>query len=623
MSETISVGIVGAGISGLASAYHLLKTAKRTGKLVKVVLYDRNPSPGGTWSSASVYDGLITNNAWTQMLLDDDGEAERMFQEDPSVGAGPGGFRATGTGMIQVMSHAERQVAALGGDLQSSTTVISAAQADGPGSPWIVISKRKNSAAVTHTYDKLVVCTGSFSSPVVPSFAAPFLVPDERPIEDPFLPFAIHTARLSDPTVQTALYSKSREIVVIGASKSALDAAERLALNGYRVTLILRNPPYLAPPSARDPKTGAPASAAGSVGTRLKTSHTPYFKDPVTGLRSTGNWVSSLFRSLLHRTWLGAFIHRHLIASSTNVFATWGGWNFPLTCDMRPVVDLMWSESSMFPGPESLPSLIQEGKIQLVKGTVIDMEKSPVIDEKGDGYRLSIRLEDDKTVTEKVAQVVIFGTGWNTGVYPFFSPALVEELGLPISYADKTPERETGFVDLDAQSLKELLRDQKTMAKPPLQWDKPNYSARQAGRTPVQVAPYRLYRLMVPLSHLEYRDFGIIGVPTSKANHVVCMVQAHWVADYLLNTLPTPLPSLAVAKTEISLQSVWSRRLFGPAHGKMGQWIGALWIEYSGRLCIDMGVPADGMGLTGVVDSRTYDLEEKRARRDGARRLNV
>ncbi len=182
----------------------------------------------------------------------------------------------------------------------------------------------------------------------------------------------------------------------------------------------------------------------------------------------------------------------------------------------------------MFPGPESLPSLIQEGKIQLVKGTVIDMEKSPVIDEKGDGYRLSIRLEDDKTVTKKVAQVVIFGTGWNTGVYPFFSPALVEELGLPISYADKTPERETGFVDLDAQSLKELLRDQKTMAKPPLQWDKPNYSARQAGRMPVQIAPYRLYRLMVPLSHLEYRDFGIVGVPTSKANHVVCMVQAHW-----------------------------------------------------------------------------------------------
>lgn len=28
------------------------------------------------------------------MLLDDDGQAEKMFMEDPSVGAGPGGFRA-------------------------------------------------------------------------------------------------------------------------------------------------------------------------------------------------------------------------------------------------------------------------------------------------------------------------------------------------------------------------------------------------------------------------------------------------------------------------------------------------------------------------------------------------
>lgn len=27
------------------------------------------------------------------MLLDDDGAAEAMFREDPSVGAGPGGFR--------------------------------------------------------------------------------------------------------------------------------------------------------------------------------------------------------------------------------------------------------------------------------------------------------------------------------------------------------------------------------------------------------------------------------------------------------------------------------------------------------------------------------------------------
>lgn len=52
-SDGFSVAIVGAGISGLASAFNILKTARRVGKEVKVVLYDRNPTPGGTWSSSS------------------------------------------------------------------------------------------------------------------------------------------------------------------------------------------------------------------------------------------------------------------------------------------------------------------------------------------------------------------------------------------------------------------------------------------------------------------------------------------------------------------------------------------------------------------------------------------
>lgn len=48
----ISIAVVGAGISGLASAFNLLRSAKRTGKSIRVVLYDKNPSPGGTWSTA-------------------------------------------------------------------------------------------------------------------------------------------------------------------------------------------------------------------------------------------------------------------------------------------------------------------------------------------------------------------------------------------------------------------------------------------------------------------------------------------------------------------------------------------------------------------------------------------
>ncbi|PBL00472.1 hypothetical protein ARMGADRAFT_380963 [Armillaria gallica] len=67
---------------------------------------------------------------------------------------------------------------------------------------------------------------------------------------------------------------------------------------------------------------------------------------------------------------------------------------------------------------------------------------------------------------------------------------------------------------------------------------------------------------MVPLSHLE-RD---VIFPTCKVNHVLFLVQGHGVTDYLLGMLPKSLLSLEVAK-EISMQSVWSRRLLGP-----GRW---------------------------------------------------
>lgn len=43
--------------------------------------------------------------------------------------------------------------------------------------------------------------------------------------------------------------------------------------------------------------------------------------------------------------WIGSFIHRNLISASKNVFSSLGGWNSLLTSDMRPVVDLMSSDS--------------------------------------------------------------------------------------------------------------------------------------------------------------------------------------------------------------------------------------------------------------------------------------
>lgn len=145
--------------------------------------------------------------------------------------------------MTFVMEHAARQGTALGAEVRALHDIVSVTQPSGPGSGWDVTSVRLPSPStssfasepITEHYDKLIIATGFFSDPVVPSFARPFVLPPRATLAetasnlDEDTPFAIHTSHLSEPTVQRALMATKREVVVVGASKSALDAAERLA----------------------------------------------------------------------------------------------------------------------------------------------------------------------------------------------------------------------------------------------------------------------------------------------------------------------------------------------------------------------------------------------------------
>lgn len=146
--------------------------------------------------------------------------------------------------MIYVMEHAARQITALGAEIHYLRDVTTVAQPAGPGSRWDVTSTTlpppstpnfTSEASIEH-YDKLIIATGCFSDPVVPSFAIPFVLPPRATIAqetfklDEDAPFAIHTSHLSEPGIQRAVMGKKRTIVVVGGSKSALDTSERLAL---------------------------------------------------------------------------------------------------------------------------------------------------------------------------------------------------------------------------------------------------------------------------------------------------------------------------------------------------------------------------------------------------------
>lgn len=152
--------------------------------------------------------------------------------------------------MIHVMDHATRQVTSLGAELRTLCNITSATQPSGPGSGWDITAATLSSPSTsnyqstpalqsdtsTEHYDKLIIATGSFSDPSVPSFARPFLLPPRATLAQEAVkleedtPFAIHTSHLSEPVVKRVLMAKKRKVVVVGASKSALDASERLAL---------------------------------------------------------------------------------------------------------------------------------------------------------------------------------------------------------------------------------------------------------------------------------------------------------------------------------------------------------------------------------------------------------
>jgi hypothetical protein len=187
-------------------------------------------------------------------------------------------------------------------------------------------------------------------------------------------------------------------------------------------------------------------------------------------------------------------------------------WSKPISDIMKPVVPLKWSESSIYPGPVNFAGLIQEGKVNIIRGGLIAMRNElSAAESKSSSYKLDIDLVDGKGKQQIDADCVIFATGWRTGDYPFFTRDQLDELGLPLTYSpEKPPLREEQFKATDEASLSKV-KDIFSMRDPPSLWQQAGYSARSVGRVAQQFAPYRLYRLMVPLSHLEERDIAFPG----------------------------------------------------------------------------------------------------------------
>jgi glycine/D-amino acid oxidase-like deaminating enzyme len=184
------VGIIGAGVAGLATA----KTLKQAGH--EVVVFDRTPDVGGVWSATRRYPGLTTQSAKATYGLSDF-PLPKAFPEWP-----------TGE---QVQTWLASYATAFGLDpFVRLNTEVTRAGRDGAG--WTLeLRSTVDGSRSTEAVDRLVVANGVFCEPNIPAF------PGRAEFE------AAGGRVVAGTDVHDAEDARGRHVLVVGYGKSACD----------------------------------------------------------------------------------------------------------------------------------------------------------------------------------------------------------------------------------------------------------------------------------------------------------------------------------------------------------------------------------------------------------------
>jgi hypothetical protein len=174
------VGIIGAGVAGLATAKTLLQAGH------EVVVFDRTPDVGGVWSATRRYPGLTTQSAKATYGLSDH-PMPRDYPEWP-----------TGEQVQRWLSGYVEKFS-LGPHLRLNTDVPAVTRT---ANGWTLAGE---------TFDRLVVANGVFCEPLIPEF------PGRAEFE------AAGGRVLAGTEVHDAAEARGQHVVVVGYGKSACD----------------------------------------------------------------------------------------------------------------------------------------------------------------------------------------------------------------------------------------------------------------------------------------------------------------------------------------------------------------------------------------------------------------
>ena len=499
----------------------MAKTYLEVNPQTRLVILDSQASIGGVWAKERLYPGLKTNNLLGSFAYSDfpmDAETFNVKTGQPIPGE-----------VVHEYLYKYAQKFDILRRIRFNTRVETVERKYGGG--WIIKIGENSIVA-----QKLVVSTGLTSTPFMPTFAG----------SESFDAPMFHAKSLHDKVPE--LSKAAKNVVILGGSKSAYDAAYAFATNGVAVDWVIREsgtgPVWMSPPLVTPLKKRLELL----VGVRFLTWLSPCIWGANDGFGG--------IRKFLHTTWLGRFlVDTFFKILAGDVLALNGYDKHPETKKLKPWTHAFWVGSSLgiLNYPTDFFQLVRDGKIKVHIADITHLSPK------------TIHLSNGESLH---GDALVCSTGWkHHPTIKFLPEDQDEKLGLPFI---STVSDDVLVKKADEQILKDFprLADQPALNKHYKRLE-PNDHDRALNR------PYRLYRFMVPPAYINDRTIAYTGMMMSIHVTLTAQAQALWLTAYFSGRLKsdTEAPKAGPAfdeekvKWETILHSQFCKWRYPAGHG--------------------------------------------------------
>jgi cation diffusion facilitator CzcD-associated flavoprotein CzcO len=461
----------------------MAKTYLEINPQTNLVILESQATVGGVWAKERLYPGLKTNSTLGSYGYPDFQLTEELFDVHPDK-------PITGEVLYQYFyKYAEKYH--LLERCRFNTKVESVERKYGGG--WVV-----NCGQHSILTSKLVVSTGMTSEPFIPA------IPGSESFNAPIF----HVKSLHE---QVPIVSKNaKNVVILGGSKSAYDAAYAFATNGVTVDWVIREsgtgPVWMSPTLV----TPLKKRLDYLIGVRFLTWLSPCVWGANDGFGG--------IRNFLHRTWFGRFIVDTFFKILASDVITLSGYDkHPETKKLKPWTHAFWIASSLgiFNYPTDFFQLVRDGLIKVHLADITNLSSK------------TVHLSNGETLN---ADALVCSTGWKRHPPIKFLPEGSDKaLGLP--YYDSGPDDA-----LVAKADAEIMQDFPRLADQPV-LSKKQKDLTSADNDTAPNRPFRLYHFMVPPSYINDRSIAFTGMMLSLNTTLIAQVQALWVTAYFNHRL--------------------------------------------------------------------------------------